>query len=189
MTNFIGPAWIQIKYHGALAPHTMTIPTLAWNDGADNGTFDAWVGGTIDATTMITDLVDFMLPFFNSDTVFDNFQIFTQASDTDPIIPRRSDKFTAKVGTNVSASWAAAVEVIMIARTTLFGIAKLTLLDAVSDNDFTPITSLAGRYLDLMSLWADNTQGWSGRDNGRPLTFLKATKNLNQKLRKEYRYT
>jgi hypothetical protein len=188
MANFLGPAWVQIKYHGQVAPHTMTIPTLAWNDGPDNGTFDAWVGGTVDATDMVTALVTLMLPFFNSDTQFDNFEIFTRASDTDPIIPRRSDTFSALVGTDTSASWAGAVEVIMIARTTLFGIAKLSLLDAVSDDNFLPITSLSGRYLNLMTEWALNTNGWSGRDNGRPLTFLKATKNLNQKLRKEYRY-
>jgi hypothetical protein len=184
MANALGPYYVIIRYHSADAPHTMTIPTRNWNTSGD---FDTWAFTTIPATTMIPALVTLMLPFFNSDTQFDNATIFQQLLPTDDPQPVEDIQFSSMVGTNVSASWAQAVEVIIVARTQGFGIAKLDLLDAVSDNDFSPVTTLSGRYAALHAEWIDDNNGWSGRDNTKPSTFLKATINLNQKLRKEYR--
>jgi len=186
--NSLFPSSVQINYHGALAPHSMMIPTKQWNPGAGFGTFDTWLDGTVDAEDMITDLVTLMLPFFNSDTVFDNWIIYDYADEDSPGTPVESGNFTALDGSDESATWASAVEVQFLARTGGFGIAKLVLLDAVSDDSFFPIIAPTGRYSALFAEWSDTTNGWSGRDNTRPSTFMKATKNLNQALRKSYRY-
>lgn len=187
MANFLGPCWTRINYHGASAPHTMTLPTKVWSPGVGVGTFATWGGTPKAADDMIEELVTEMLPFFNSDTVFDNWTVFTQLTPDDPIVPNVSGSFTGMVGTNVGGSWAAAVEMIIIARTDGFGLAKLTLLDACSENDFNPILTPTGDLATLFDEWKSDTNGWSGRDNTPPLNFLKATVNLNQQLRKEYR--
>lgn len=188
MANSLFPASVQINYHGLLAPHSMMIPTKVWNPGAGSGTFDTWLGGTVSAATMVNDLVTLMLPFFDAGTVFDNFTIFEYADEDSPGSPVYSAAFSGKVGTDTSSSWSSAVETMIIARTDGFGLAKLVLLDSVSDNDFTPHIVPNTRETNLIAEWFDQTNGWSGRDNTRPTTFLKATLNLNQKLRKEYRY-
>lgn len=188
MANFIGPYWVEINYHGALAPHSMSVPTKNWNPGSGNGTFDVWSGGTESADSMINSLVTLLLPFYNSDTVFDNYQIMKQLLPTDKPQPVTGNDLGAAAGTDTSASWAAAVQGILIARTEAFGIAKLTFLDMVSDNDFKPIITPTTRITNLIAAWMDVGNGWSGRDNSRPATFLKLTKDLNDKLRHDYHY-
>lgn len=185
--NFLGPYWVQINYHGAIAPHTMTIPTRNWNPGASYGTFDDWSSGTIAAETMIEALVTTFLPMYNADVTFDNFVIFKQLLPEDEPQPVMSKNMTGKTGTDVSASWAGAVETQIIVRTAAFGLAKLVLLDSVSYNDFNPMLTPSIEVAAVLAEWTADTNGWSGRDNSRPNIFLKATVNINQKLRKEYR--
>lgn len=186
MANALGPYYVQINYHGAQAPHTMTIPTLAWNSSQD---FDTHALGTIGDSLMITNLVDSMLDMFLSDTVFDNWTVFKQLLPTDKPLPVNSGKFTGKVGTGALTGWAAAVEVQFIMRTVSFGIAKLVLLDAASSNVFFPVLTPTTEQAAVIAEWTDIGNGWCGRDNTRPNVFLKLTKNLNQKLRQEYGYT
>lgn len=184
MANALGPYYIVIKYHSLLSNHTMTIPTKNWA----GGDFDTWAGGIVADSTMIGDLVTLMLPFFDGGTTFDNWQIYKQLLPADVPQPVGQGFFTAMTGTDGGGSWAGATESIITARTTAFGIVKLDLLDSISDNDFTPITVPITRITNLFNEWSDPTNGWSGRDNAKPATFLKMTKNLNQALRKEYRY-
>jgi hypothetical protein len=166
----------------------MTIPTKVWNNGIGSGTFETWGGTPKDAQDMIEELVTEMLPSFNASVTFDNWIIFGQASPSDPVLPLVTGNFTAMVGTDVGGSWAGAVELIVVARTQAFGIAKLTLLDAISGDDYSPVLTLSGSLGALCAEWFNDTNGWAGRDNAQPGSFLKMTKNLNQKLRKEYRY-
>jgi len=184
-----GPYYVQINYHGLLAPHSMQLSTKTWNPGSGSGTFDIWTGGVIVATAMVTNLVDKLLPMFNSDTGFDNFIIFKQLLETDTPLPVYSAAFSGKIGTNVDGSWAGAVEKMFIARSSTFGIAKLDLLDACSGDNFAPVLSPGVDDQALIDEWFSDAKGWAARDNGQVTTFLKITKNLNQKLRKEYRYT
>jgi hypothetical protein len=188
MANSLFPASVLIQYHSLLAPHSMMIPTKAHNPGASFGTFDTWLGGTVDAQDMIEELVTVMLPFFDAGVTFDNWTIFEYADAVSPGDPVASAAFTAMVGTDAGATWAGAVETMLIARTDGFGLAKLVLLDSISDNDFNTVITPTTRYTNLIAKWFLDTNGWSGRDNTQPKTFLKATKNLNQKLRKEYHY-
>jgi hypothetical protein len=187
--NFLGPFWVRINYHGLLAPHSMTIPTKNWNPGTGSGTFDIWSGGVVSAATMIVDLVDKLKTQFNSDTGFDNYSIFKQLLPADDPQPVYSGAFVGKVGTNTSGGWASAVEKLFIARSSTFCIAKLTLLDAVSDNDFSTTLTMGVDEDALFAEWSSDAKGWCARDNSQVTTFLKITKNINQALRKEYNYT
>lgn len=186
--NAIGPYWVVIRYHSQLAPHTMSIPTRTWTVGAGAGDFEAWDSSIIAATTMITALVDTFLPLFDSGVTFDNYTIMRQLLVTDDPQPVAGGNFTGKVGTDGSATWAGAVEIIMTARTAGFGIAKLQFLDAVSGDSFAPILTPSAELLAVLAEWEDDGNAWAGRDNTQVTTFMKATVNLNQKLRKEYRY-
>ena len=187
MANFLGPYWVRINYHSARGIHSMTIPTKQWNNGPAQGTFNTWAGATRDANTMITQLVTKMLTQFNADVAFDNFVIYQQLTEAEAVLPVASASFSGLVGNDTGASWASATEQIYVARTAAFGICKLSLLDSITDDNFNPETSLGTDRQAIVTEWFSDTNGWSGRDNTQPSTFLKLTKNLNQKLRKEYR--
>jgi hypothetical protein len=189
MANALGPYFVRINYHSAWAPHTMTIPTRTWSPDGGAGTFEDWSAGAIAADTMVLGLVTLMLPFFPGDVHFDNWTVFKQLAPSDDPQPMVSETFSGAVGSNVGGSWAPAVEVIIVARTSLFGLAKLDLLDACSEDNFTPILTASGALADLITEWFSSANAWAGRDNGQPNNFLKYTRNLNQKLRKEYRFT
>jgi len=185
--NFLGPYWVQLNYTGD-APHSMTIPTKNWNPSGSVGTFDIWSGGTINALTMVGDLVTKLLPLFNADVSFNNYLVFKQLLPADTPQPVASEAFSGQIGTNTGGSWAAAVEKMFLARSTNFGLCKLSLLDACSESTFLPIISPGVADQAVIDEWFDDAKGWSARDNFQPNTFLKITLNLNQALRKAYRY-
>jgi len=187
MANFVGPYFVRCNYHYILGPHTMTLPTNVWNPDSTVGTFEAWDSSAPAADTMINDLVTLMLPFFDANTTFDNWTIFKQLLPTDEPTPQMGGGFTGKIGTNGGGSWSAAVELIITARSTNFGIAKLDFLDGASNDNYNPITTFTGAIANVVNEWADPSNAWRARDNGRINTFLKMTVNLNQKLRKTYR--
>jgi hypothetical protein len=184
--NFLGPYWVQLNYTGN-TPHTMTLPTKNWNPSGSVGTFDIWSGGTINALAMVQGLVTKMLPLFNADTSFNNYLVYKQLLPDDDPTPVSSQAFSGQVGTGTGGGWAAAIERIFIARTSAFGLCKLSLLDANSNDNFNPIVSPGTDDQALITEWFNDSNGWSGRDNFQPSTFLKITCNLNQKLRKELR--
>lgn len=184
--NFLGPYWVQLNYTG-YTPHTMTIPTKNWNPSGSVGTFDIWSGGTINALTMVNNLVTALLPLFNADISFDNYLVYKQLLPTDEPQPVASENFSGKIGTSSTCGWAAATERIFLARTTAFGLCKLSLLDSCTNDNYNPIRSPGAVDQALITEWFSDANGWSGRDNFQPNTFLKITTNLNQKLRKELR--
>ena len=58
--NSLSPASVEIDYHSAYAPHTMTIPTLEWfptSITGNLGSFSNWAAGTRDAEDMVLDLI------------------------------------------------------------------------------------------------------------------------------------
>lgn len=184
----VGPYYVDIGYHSPQAPHSMRIPTKNWNPGGASGTFDVWAGGTIAAGDMITNLITKFLPFYSATCQFDNFTVFKQLLDTDRPQPVVSGTFTGLVGTAVHTGWAGAVELQFIARSSTFGLAKLVLLDALSDDNFFPVLSFTGDYAGIFGEWGLDANGWAARDNGQVITPLKVTKNINQKLRQNYHY-
>jgi hypothetical protein len=188
MANALGPYFARIFYHSPQAPHTATLPTKTWSPDGGAGNFATWDGGSISASVMVNALVDKVKALFPSDCSFDSYSIFSQPTPSDEPIPLFSEAVTTGTGTDSTGTWASATELIFIARSTNFGIAKLSLLDAVTNGTFLPMLTLSGLYSDIFAEWTDEGNGWAARDNGRPATFLKMTTNINQALRKEYRY-
>jgi len=183
------PAFVKIEYQSANAPHVMSLPTLAWNDPLDgsDGTFDTHGASTVDADTMINDLVDEIAKFYTSGLSFTGYTIFTLPSMTGDPLPKYSAQLS-QVGVTTSSTWQKAVQITMTARTSAFGVAKIVMLDAISENNWDRITVLpgSGNVATLWAEWSDVTNGWAGRDNGRPATFLQVSKTLNEKLRRQY---
>jgi hypothetical protein len=188
MANALGPYFVRIFYHSPQAPHVMTLPTKTWSPDGGAGNFATWDASSISASVMVNALVDVLKTLYPSDCVFDSYGIYSQPTPADDVVPLYAEAVTTGTGTSVDGSWASASELIFVARSTNFGIAKLTLLDAVTSNQFLPMLTLSGLYADVFAEWSDEGNGWAARDNGRPATFLKMTTNINQALRKEYRY-
>jgi hypothetical protein len=191
--NSLYPAYVDMQYHSAFGTHHMIIPTLNWNDDAATGgagSFDAWDSSVAAADSMINSLVDLFAPFFKADTHFDLYTIYTLA-DAEATPQPRVSKALTQVGTSISTSWSKAVETTFTFRTDTFGIRRLVFLDAPSGNLFDKINqfSTSPEAVDIRDALADEGNGWSARDNGRPETLVQITYTLNDKLRREYGMT
>lgn len=192
MPNSLSPAFFRLEYHSAYGPHVQTVPTLEWLDVASTaafGKFTNWSAGDVDALAMIEDFVDAMLPFYPDDVVYDRFTIYTQATPEDDPLPQTTSTFTGKVGTDDGGSWSKAVQRSLQMRTTNFGIAKYTFLDAASGNNFDRIETAGADILAFINVVNADTNGFSGQDNGQPSAYLGVTTTLNERLRKSYRMT
>lgn len=183
----LDPAFVQIFYHSLYGPHIMTLPVNDYDPITDE--FATWAGPGVDSTTMITDLVDKLLPFFPTSAAFDNFRIFTQdGAEAVPFL-RKAGSFTSKVGTNSAPGWSKAVQVTISALDSGGFKVRLQLMDAASGDSFDPITAIvpASSLDDLFNEWSDNTNAWSSRQGAPPATFLEYSLTLNEKLRRGYR--
>lgn len=192
MAESIAPAFVKIEYTSSNAPHVMILPTLEWTSTGFGlpGEFAEHSGGSTPGDTMVELLVGQMVAMFTSSMEFVNYTIFTQASPSADPVPVFSAPLGV-AGSTVSTTWQKAVQITCTSRTTLGGIAKLTFLDAISYDNWDRIVDLAAfaQLDDVFALWSDELFGWSGRDGGRPATFLQATKTLNEKLRRQYHMT
>lgn len=192
--NSLFPAYVLLSYNSAYGAHFMTLPTLAWDDvsGASGGagvteTWDS-VGRSTD--DMVNDLVDLFAPFFKPHVSFKSYTVYTLADAEATPQPRVAKELT-QVGTQAGTYWDKAVETTFMMRTTLFGIRRLTFLDAMAPSSFDKIDNFstspaANAIMDEMALVSN---GWSARDNGRPIFLNQITYTLNEKLRKEYGMT
>jgi len=193
MASSLSPAFVLINYHSEFAPHKQIIPTLNWFDetsSGGSGTFDSWTAGHIDADDMIKDLVNAMKGAMPDTVTFDNYVIFTQASETANPVPVAAGTLAID-GTLSTPGWYKAVQGTFSWRTTAFGLFKLVLLDFASGNTFDKANSVpgSGALFDMNAEVVSDMKGWSGRDNGQPHGFISATETLNEKLRRAYRMT
>jgi hypothetical protein len=191
--NSLFPAYVLIQYTTAYGTHFMTLPTLEWMDETSvggAGRFAVWAGGSVDADEMINNFVDAIAPFWKADTSFNLYTIYTLADAEATPLPRIA-KALEQVGTNVTTSWSKAVETTFMMRTDLFGIRRLVFLDAPSGNNFDKISQFdtSPEALAILAELADDGNGWSARDNGKPILLTQITYTLNEKLRKEYGMT
>lgn len=191
--NSLFPAFVQVGYHSAFGAHNMILPTLSWTNAASPGgagEFNTWDASTVDADDMINDLIDLFVPFFKADTSFDHYTIYTLANAEATPLPQAAKQLT-QVGTNATTTWSKAVETTFMFRTNLFGLRRLVFLDAPSGGVFDKIDSFSTspEAIAIRDQFADVTQAWSARDNGRPTILTQITYTLNEKLRKEYGMT
>jgi len=190
MANDIAPAFVRLNYHSLYGTHSATIPTLAWlNTVAPGGAgeFETHSGSSVDADSMINDLVDGLSGIYPTTSTFDNYIIFTVPAPGAAPQPRVS-KILDVDGTLGTPGWTKAVQVTMNWRTTGFNLFKLVSLDCGSSNNFDRATVIAGGSLAAIdALVTSNVLGWAGRDNNRPATFVSQTVDLNDALRQRYR--
>jgi len=191
MANSAAPTIILINSHSAFGFHKGQLNTLEWSPTPSvggSGSIATHNAGSVDADEMINDLIDLFVPFFPASNVWDNYVIFTYPTPEATPEPMASGTL-GQIGTSATPGWTKAVQQTLTFRTDLFGVAKIVMLDADSQDSFdkTLVVPPASPLEALVNMFTDEDLGWAGRDNGRPDTYLSATKTLNEKLRREYR--
>lgn len=193
MPNSPAPTQILVNYHSEFAPHKMLLNALEWSPTPDvngAGSLATWDAATVDTDDAVSGLVTLMLPFFGTSVSFDNYVVFTYPTpeaDPEPM----AGGTLALDGTGATPSWYKAVQKTLTFRTNLFGLARLVFLDVLSGNDFNrnTVVTPASPLEALVNAFTSDTAPWSGRDNGRPNTYLGVSQTLNEKLRRAYRMT
>jgi len=190
MANNLYPSWVRINYHSAFGTHTMTLPTLRWNAGTlgNPGTFDTHDAAGIAADVMVEAFVDLLAPKVPSTTVFDNYEIFNAPVLSVPLVADPVyGAALAVAGSLASPTGAAkAVQYTIGMRTVLFGRSQIVLLDVPSGNTWGNVTTPDGATQDIIDEFTADTNGWAGRDGGRPFYFTNISISMNKRLRRKY---
>jgi len=194
MANSSAPTRIQLNYHSAFGLHKANLNAREWHDDASAGgmgSVDDWASSIAPVAAMVDALVGALLDIMPTTVVFDNYIVYTFATPTSDPVPRAQKAFVAIDGDVADPGWTAAVQTTITWRTEEFGLAKIVMLDSASADDFSKITNLAdSAALDAIDgEFTAVSNGWSGRDDARPQTFVSQTKTLNEKLRRAYRLT
>lgn len=191
MQNSLFPGFIVIDYHSTVGQHKMTIPTRAWNPlggTTGHGGYVAWDSSDRDADEMVIDLVTELCKICSDEVDFDRYTIYTMA-DVDAFpVPVAGDTCNALTGVDGTPGWFKAVQFTYTFYDTEFKDAKLTLLDASSNGDFSKRLpgALSADEQDVVDEFILVSNAWSSRNGARPSTLRSLTVNLNQKLRREY---
>jgi hypothetical protein len=189
--NSLSPASVVISSHSAFGAHKMTIPTKEWFPTSITGvlgSYESWLGGPVDAEDMVTDLCTVLKPFMPATSEFDSVTVYTQATPTAPNIPRASVALGI-VGTSASANPSAAFSATFHFVTQAFGKAKLVVLDSpFGANWLAPLlpAGFSAAVIALEAEFSDSNNAWSGRDDSPPVSCVKVTYDVNDKLQREY---
>jgi hypothetical protein len=185
------PSAVKINYHSVYAPHSQLVPTLQWSafpDVGGAGSFATHNGSTIDADDMINALATILSGILPDTSTFDSYVIYNHNVGTDALEPIRSKPMVI-VGQDATPGWFKAAQVTMSWRTAGFNPFKIVVLDNATNNAFDKTSALPGSGVlhDVDALVTDPDNGWAGRDNEIPLSFVSQTLTLNEALRKRYR--
>jgi hypothetical protein len=191
--NSRSPAFVILDYHSPFAPHKQQFCLKDWfppSTGHDFGTCTAHDSSSADVGDMITRLVDKIKVFAKTDTIWDLGTVFTQALPVGPAFARASGPLGV-AGVNTGGAPRKATEFTLVMRSSGFAIAKLVALDVPVSSEFEPILpgSFPSSITDFLAEFGAITNGWVAQDGNQITQGVKATYNLNQKLRKEYRMT
>jgi hypothetical protein len=187
----LSPASIKIDYHTLYAPHSMTIPTRDWIPtpvSGDLGSYLNWDGTPCDGEVMVRGLIEVLKVFMLPSTQFDQATAYTMATPTSSNIPRKSTSL-AVVGTSIDTTPSQAVSATFNFKTTDNGDVKLVLLDSpIGGLWFAPVlpADFSSAVYAVETVFTGQAWAWSGRDDTRPAVLRKITKDLNDKLQKEY---
>lgn len=185
------PAYVLMRYHSKYAPHTMVVPTRAWNALAGTngkGGFEAWDASDVDAVDMIEELATALSYLQWSDgSAFDDWTIFTLASETDPPLPRATGTL-GLAGQDDTPGYTKAVQFTYTFYDTGFNTAKIVLLDAASNGDFAKrnLATLSSDELAVATHFMADTNAWASRAGFQPNSVRSLAKTLNEELRKSY---
>lgn len=190
--NRLFPAYVLLKYHSANGAHDQIIPTREWSPTplvplADLGSYLNWGGVPCDGEAMVTDMVNVLSAFNPPTTIYDSATVYTLDTPESPAIPRASHGY-AVAGTMASPGWIKATQRAWIFRDTEWSIAKIYQLDTGTDNNWNATTDITGNApaLAVVGAFTNVNWAWASRNGERPVTFMKATLKLNDKLRREY---
>jgi hypothetical protein len=190
MANNLYPSYVQVKYHSLYGNHTMSLPTLRWN--ADElgtpGTFDTHDGFGIAADTMVEALVDTFLALYPDTVIFDGYTIFNAPVLSVPIVfnPVYAASLALEGADATPMGVDKAVQYSIGYRTVTFGRSQIVLLDVPAGNTWGNVTTPDATTLAITAEWTAATNGWAGRDNGRPFTFTNISISMNKRLRRKY---
>lgn len=188
--NSLSPASLVIDYHSAYGAHKMTIPTKEWfptSITGSLGSYQAWDLTTIDAETMVRQLISFLKTLMTPLSAFDQVTAFTQASPTSPNIPQRTVSLgIAGVSTNTAPQQA--VSQTFNFKTAANGNCKLMLLDTplIAWLAKVPFSSLDILQQAVAAEFMGSFNAWSGRDDTQPTVCRNVTWDINDKLQKQY---
>lgn len=193
MLHDLSPAYVQAKYHSPYGIHLATWPTRAWSSAYGTNPQGGWLnwGGTpIDADDAINELVTSLADHQPSTVTWDSYIIYTKADATSPSFPVTSGVLGI-AGTSSLTGWYAAVQWSFNMLDTAFNTSKLVILEAASGGDFGKVTpaTFTAEQLDTIDKWTAETNAWSSRAGFRPSRCDNITKDLNDRLRREYHIT
>lgn len=192
MANAIAPGWIDYEYHSLYGTHNREMPvnTITIHDPVrEDSTIEAWDTSDVNwrdmASAMAAELVD-RLP---TTSTIDRATLWFQPTPDD--LPLFVDSFLLDVdGTVAVPGYTKAAQETITARDTLGNIAKIVSLDMASgDNWDVQITPTGAGVAALFAVWTDDAWGWSSRAGHKPAIFIKATRTLNENLRRRYKQT
>lgn len=192
MPNSIAPGFIQIESTSIFGAHSAELPvnTITIDSVVPlDSTILAWDGSQVDWTVMVDALITELVDRYPVDYDFLRATLWSQPNpgDLPTFVATNSTPIS---GTVATPGWNKAVQETITARDTDGYIAKLVLLDMASTNNFDPQVTLGGAGITgLWAEWSAMTNGWASRAGNRPASFIKATRTLNEKLRKSYGMT
>jgi len=189
MTQFsLFPSFVQVFYHSQYGPHVMTLPTLQWSAGADQGDFANWFPGSVDADSMITAFVTAWADLFTDDTEFDYYSIFNYPDEES--LPEQVAFGTLAIpGGQVAAAQNTKAVQITISWACVGGfLLKTVALDAIGSAQFEKIgvTGIIALIPDIVDEITGVTNGWASRAGTQPLFGKQIAYTLNEKLRRSY---
>lgn len=187
----IAPAFVKIFYHSPRGAHVMTRPTREWvgTPWEGEGEFPRWSDDVgVAAGTMITGLVDLMLPLYSDDVTFDGYIIYkVEVVSGDNInVPVWAASFTGKVGEIIDPVEYLAWQKTYSFLTTESHNAKLILLDVPTGGQINKVGSVTGDELALVNAFIAATNAWAGRDDERPVVFRSLNNSVNKALERKY---
>jgi len=186
----LDPGFIILDYHSAYAPHVQLLPIKGIQiDTADPhaSEIDTWDGGAISWVTMTDAMVALFADRYPATVHYDRATLWSKPTEED--LPLFIDAYNMDVvGTVGTPGYTKAVQETIMARDTGGNIVKLVFLDMASTNNFDKqLTLAAAGITDLFAEWTAETNGWASRAGLRPSVFSQATRNINEKLRREYK--
>lgn len=188
--NALYPGYIQINYTTTKAAHSMRLPTREWNGGVGaNGGYTAWDGNPVTVEDMVEDFVDAVKASCPAGHTFVDYTAYTIAAPTGESAVPVYQAALGVAGTAVGVGVDAAVATFSF-KTTAFGDSRVVLADITPNTNFKPRAPLSFNVNDLAiaAEFGSTARAWSGRDGTRPAVLRRVVFDLNDGLRRAYKY-
>lgn len=190
-TDKLYPAYVKIEYTTLYSPHVMIRPTLQWSGSGlgDPGSFDTHDAVGIAGDVMVEAFMDIFMDLYFTTATTVSYTIYNVPSigaDPQPVFGKNY-AVPGTVTVDPTDDYQAWVDTLLF-RTTAFGIAKINLIEAQRAGFQGKQTgALSGANLALANEFTAASNGWAGRDNGRPMVYMWSQWKPNDRLIRQYR--